>query len=473
MASGRNLILLRVSALFADAVFLVLAFILAYWMRYELELGREVPEASYIRLQDYWLIMFGLVAILLIAYFASGLYADLSVTSVLDQGGIILGSTSMGVVVALAGIFFSHGQAYSRLLFVFFWGIAIGLLLVQRFIKKMVLINLRKKGIGTQRVLVVGAGPLGRMVMHIVSTEQSLPYQLVGFVEDDCEDFIGRFKCLGRLSEMRSLTLTYQIDEVFIALPNTSHRTVLQIMRQCERMGVSFKIVPDLYEMSLSRVSINDVRGIPLIGVKEVSISGGNLVVKRVVDIIVAAAVLAVLSPLWLFIAILIRLDSSGPVLFAQPRLGKGGVIFNCLKFRSMKVNAEAEKEVLQEQNEASGPIFKMKDDPRVTRVGKLMRRLSIDEIPQFINVLKGEMSLVGPRPPIPAEVEQYEDWHKERLEIAPGITGLWQVSGRSDLPFDEMVMLDIYYIENWTLGLDFNILFRTIPAVLTGRGAY
>ena len=194
---------------------------------------------------------------------------------------------------------------------------------------------------------------------------------------------------------------------------------------------------------------------------------------KRAIDVIVAASGLIVLSPLLMLIALAIKLESPGPVIFRQVRVGKGGRHFTVHKFRSMRETAEQERAALLSQNEASGPLFKMKDDPRRTRVGALIRRLSLDELPQLYNVLLGEMSLVGPRPPLPSEVEQYQDWHMKRLETWPGITGLWQVSGRSDLSFDEMVLLDIYYVENWSLLLDLQIAFRTIPTLILGTGAY
>ena len=174
-----------------------------------------------------------------------------------------------------------------------------------------------------------------------------------------------------------------------------------------------------------------------------------------------------------LLAALLIRLDSPGPVLFSQTRVGEKGKLFTVLKFRSMRVGAEAEQEQLRERNEATGPLFKIRNDPRQTRFGRLLRRTSVDEIPQFLNVLKGEMSVVGPRPGLPSEVARYQPWHRQRLEVKPGITGLWQVSGRSDLTFDEMCLLDIYYIENWSLALDIQIMLRTIPRVLFGSGAY
>ena len=215
------------------------------------------------------------------------------------------------------------------------------------------------------------------------------------------------------------------------------------------------------------------LNGIPLISIKQTSLTGLNRAIKRATDLVLAGLGIILLSPIWLLIALAIKLDSPGPVLFRQPRAGRYGKPFTVYKFRSMRQDAETELEKLRNLNEAAGPMFKIKDDPRRTRVGRFIRQTSLDELPQLINVLRGEMSLVGPRPALLEEVAQYRDWHRKRLEVQPGITGLWQVSGRSDLSFDEMVMLDIYYGENWSLGLDFSILLRTVPQVFLGDGAY
>jgi exopolysaccharide biosynthesis polyprenyl glycosylphosphotransferase len=263
------------------------------------------------------------------------------------------------------------------------------------------------------------------------------------------------------------------IDEVIITLPWMYHRKILGIMRQCEREQVRARIVPDLFQLALSRVDIEDLGGIPIIGVKEVAITGWNLAFKRASDIVVSLVGLILLSPLLLLISVAIKLDSPGPALFKQVRVGKGGRRFVCYKFRSMRQGAEEERPELADRDEAMGPTFKIRHDPRCTRVGRLLRRTSLDELPQFYNVLRGEMSLVGPRPAIPSEVEQYQEWHRKRLEVSPGITGLWQVSGRSQLTFDEMCLLDIYYLENWTPLLDLKIALKTAPAVLAGTGAY
>jgi exopolysaccharide biosynthesis polyprenyl glycosylphosphotransferase len=210
-----------------------------------------------------------------------------------------------------------------------------------------------------------------------------------------------------------------------------------------------------------------------MIGVREISISGSQQIFKRATDVIISLAGVILLAPFFLLLSLIIRLDSPGPPIFRQIRVGKDERLFACFKFRSMYADADKQKEELLDQNEVDGPVFKIREDPRITAVGRFLRRSSVDELPQLFNVLMGHMSLVGPRPALPSEVQRYQPWHKRRLEVAPGMTGLWQVSGRSQLTFDEMVLLDLYYIENWSPLLDLQIMVRTLPKVLLAEGAY
>jgi len=218
---------------------------------------------------------------------------------------------------------------------------------------------------------------------------------------------------------------------------------------------------------------MESIEGIPLIGIKQVSLNTVQLLVTRIVDVSLSVLGLALGLPFWICIALAIKVTSPGVAVYRQTRIGLEGRPFKVYKFRTMYKNAEDGLNGLMERNEAQGPLFKIKDDPRITPVGRFLRRTSFDEFPQLLNVIRGEMSLVGPRPPLPQEVAQYEDWQKARLSIKPGLTGLWQVRGRSDISFDEGVLMDLYYIENWSLHLYFMILLRTIPAVLFSRGAY
>ncbi len=460
----------------ADIVLINVAFALSYWVRYELQWFRAVDEANYVPYRQYLPIGLILTVVLMITYKLEGVYSQPRGRSWFDEVYRIVSGTTTGVIIMVVLFFGYRPYFYSRLIFLYAFTFIVVLLGFSRLLKGLILERLRQRGIGVDRVLIVGAGEVGRTIMRNIVAQPKLGYQVVGFVDDNPErgeTDIGRFKGLGSIDNLPSVIQEEAIDEVIITLPWMYHRKILMIMAQCERQHVRARIVPDLFQMSLSRVDIEDLGGLPVIGIKEISIRGWNLVFKRAIDFAVALSGLIFLSPLSALVALAIKLESRGPVLFKQLRVGKGGRPFVLYKFRSMHEGAEKEQEKLAALNEAEGPIFKIRDDPRLTRLGRLLRRTSLDELPQLYNVLRGEMSLVGPRPPLPSEVEQYHEWHKKRLEVSPGITGLWQVSGRSELTFDEMVLLDLYYVENWSPALDISILLRTIPKVIFGDGAY
>jgi len=457
-----------------DLIALNLAFLAAYFLRYVLQVGGEIPGEFDVSYQDYVPVQTVMTAIMLVTYLLKGTYRLPKGSSWLAEVSSILSATSIGVMVLFAAVSMFRYPASSRGLFIYLWLLAVVMVSGVRLLHRLQTIALRRRGVGIERLLVVGGGnALGRRIMHSIATERSLVAQVVGFVDlEPCDDF-GRFRCLGTVKDVPAVVEEQLVDTIVIALPAASHDQVLGIMDHCQRRGVKFRMVPDLYQMRLHRVDADTINGIPLIAVSESQIRDWNLLVKRLMDVSLAVLTLTVLSPILGLIALAIKLDSEGPVLFRQTRVGKDGMPFTLYKYRSMKQDAEKELALLWDRNEATGPIFKIRDDPRMTRAGKWIRRASLDEFPQLINVVKGEMSLVGPRPPLATEVEKYEDWHLKRLDVSPGITGLWQVSGRSEIPFDEMVMLDVYYIENWSLGLDLTILLRTIPAVLIGGGAF
>lgn len=468
------LALLEASRVVGDVLALSVAFLLAYFVRYELELGGEIPGEFDVSYPDYVPVQVAMTVIMLLTFGLKGMYRLPRGTSWVSELSAALSATSIGVMLLFAAVSMAKYPASSRALFIYLWILGVLIVGAMRLLHRLAIVAVRRRGLGIERVLVVGGGnALGRRIMHSVATERSLSAQVVGFVDlEPCDDF-GRFRFLGTVEQISRIVRENEVDVVIIALPAASHDQVLRIIDHCRQRGLSFRVVPDLFQMRLHRADADTINGIPLIAVSESQIKGWNLVVKRVLDVAASIGTLVLLSPILILVALAIKLDSPGPVLFRQTRVGRDGTLFTLYKFRSMRENAEEELDRLLALNEVSGPIFKIRDDPRMTRVGKLLRRTSLDELPQLINVLKGEMSLVGPRPPLPHEVAKYEEWHVRRLEVSPGLTGLWQVSGRSEIPFDEMVMLDIYYIENWSLGLDLSILVRTIPAVVTAGGAF
>ncbi|MBC7236588.1 MAG: undecaprenyl-phosphate glucose phosphotransferase [Chloroflexi bacterium] len=459
----------------ADMLLIFFSFVIAYWLRYELQWIRQVEPAYLVPFDVYLPSVVALMGILVIVYWIEGAYRPARGRTLFDELWIVLRGTLIGIAAMIVIVFLVTPSYYSRLIFGYAGFVIFTLLSLSRTIERAIAVRLRRRGVGVRRVLLVGSGEVARSVMRAVVARPELGYQIVGFVDDEPESLgnIGRYPALGSTARLPEILRGQTVDEVIIALPWVSSQKIAAIAQQCEREGVRANIVPDLFQMTLSRVAVDNLDGIPLLSVREPSLRDWQVVFKRVMDVVVAGLGLILLSPVLLLTALAIRLDSPGPIIFRQTRVGRGGQEFTCFKFRTMCVDAEQRLEELRPHNEANGPWFKMRNDPRRTRVGRFLRRTSLDELPQLWNVLKGEMSLIGPRPNLPSEVQAYEPWHYRRLEIAPGITGLWQVSGRSELTFDEMVLLDVYYIENWSPILDLHILLKTIPTVILGSGAY
>jgi exopolysaccharide biosynthesis polyprenyl glycosylphosphotransferase len=470
----------------SDALLILIGFAIAYGMRYRVSwpppfnrVVQEVLSVNYVPFDNFlWPYTMLLIALSLSLYAMKGLYRMPRNAGLLDYAGpIISGTTTSIAIVVLVAIY--TRPIYSRLVYAFAWGAIILLLLISRGVVAGVRRWRWTRGVGRERVLVIGGTGLGRQVMDGIVAQTFLGYSLVGYLEDSDQPRasgngrIQHFRHLGAVQDLEPTLRANPIDMVVIALPFWEHHRLPEIVRTCRAAEVDFRVAPDLFELSFDRVNVSSLSGIPLIGLKEVSLKGGNLVLKRAIDLALILLAAPTVLPLTALIVLAIKRDSPGPAVFKQLRVGKGGRQFTAYKFRTMTADAEARKAELAQLNEADGPIFKIRDDPRLTRFGRFLRRSSLDELPQLWNVLKGEMSLVGPRPPTPDEVAAYEEWHHRRLEVNPGLTGLWQVLGRSDTSFDDMVRLDIYYAENWSLGMDVRIMLETIPAVLSGRGAY
>lgn len=326
------------------------------------------------------------------------------------------------------------------------------------------------------RVLILGSGDRARRIAK--SLEASERFSICGFLDDDptpTDRAILGDRYLGPLQQLSKLSQSHQFERVVCGLPRRflAHGSTANAIGVCEMLGIDVTIPMDLFDSRVAELVRQDLPGLPAF---TLSVKGNRspwkLAAKRGIDIAGALIGIVLAVPIWLIVALAIKLDSSGPIFFVQPRCGRHGRTFQFLKFRTMYQDAEEQFEVLRALNEQSGPVFKMRDDPRVTRVGRWLRKLSIDELPQLINVVRGEMSLVGPRPAILSEVLHYQTDHRGRLSMRPGLTCLWQVAGRNQIEFEDWVKLDLEYVDRWSLILDLQILLATIPAVLSGRGA-
>jgi exopolysaccharide biosynthesis polyprenyl glycosylphosphotransferase len=448
----------------ADIALVVAAFLLAHWVRFI----APDDEAAALSLEQY--ARMGLIVSLLTALMFAfhGLYdEDHRIQPWPARLHITVSAVSTALILAVTISFFLGDQRFSRLWFAAGWAFAVAGLLLWRTLAQRLCTLARDALAPANRVLVVGANPLGEQL----AVELAERYHVVGYV-DNGSDLAGdgAVPLLGPIAQLERLVHAHAVDELVIALPVDRREQVTRLIARGFRRRVRVKFPPDLGELLPRRFELQHLGGRSYIGFAPVARVSW---IKRVADLIMGSFILLALAPLLAAIAVAIRLESPGPIFYRQRRVGKDGRHFWMFKFRSMHRDADRIRDLLLQENEATGPLFKIRRDPRVTRVGRVLRRLSLDELPQLFNVIRGEMSLVGPRPPIPSEVEQYEDWQVGRLRAVPGMTGLWQVSGRSEVPFQDMVRLDLHYIRNWSLWLDLEILARTVPAVLTNRGAY
>lgn len=377
----------------------------------------------------------------------------------LDDLVRIVQAVTLGVIFLILTTFFYRDFSYSRLTFVLFWLSAILLLFGFREIFKIVAGSILRALVKSENVLVVGKE--NAVVRAIL---KKLPNYRVIYFPYEKEFEIGRLK---------RIVIRKGINQVLCVNRNWEPNKLLELYDWCENYRVDLKLLPDIVHLCKGELCIDSSLGVPIYHLRPVSLNGFNFYFKRALDLVISITILSFIWPLLLMTVIFIKLDSKGPFLYYHKRMGYRGKIFSFYKFRTMVRNADDLLEKFKNMSDRKGPVFKMANDPRVTKLGRFLRRYSIDEIPQLINVLKGEMSLVGPRPQVLWEASAYDDWAKRRLRTLPGITGLWQISGRASLSYEEMIKLDIYYIENWSPGLDLKILFKTLPAIFNQKGAY
>ncbi len=391
----------------------------------------------------------------------------------------VIWSAVTWATLVFAGVAYLFFREFSRILFAYFYLLDLIFILAWRGVLQWLLQLGQARSLGEpRRVLIVGAGEVGRRLGHAMRAHRWTGLELVGYVDDD-EDKQGQtcagYPVMGSLDSVGAIASQRTVDEVILALPPHAQEQVRQVILALQEAPVNVRVVPDVFDLVFIRASVEDFAGIPLIGLREPAIEGLDRAVKRLFDLVVGTLALVVLSPLMVAAAIAVRIDSPGPILLRQERIGEGGQPFWMLKFRTMHIGAEAEERHLAEETDDGPPTFaKRPDDPRVTRVGHVLRRFSIDELPQLLNVLRGDMSLVGPRPELPWLVERYESWHRKRFAVPQGMTGWWQVNGRSNRADYALRMEDdLYYIRNWSVWLDLRILWMTVSAVIRGDGAY
>jgi len=414
--------------------------------------------------------------------------------SFVDDALRVFKATAIGSLLIVAAAFLYRGGfafrsfSYARGVFLVdfvFALLSIGLI---RFVVRTIQTAVRKRQINLIPTLVVGRGTEASLFIREMRERPALGYRVIGVV--DITPLDGResdsYEGVPVVSNLEGLPDAIRdsgANEVIIADPNVNADALFDVMIRCgRRRGVEFRIAPSLFNCLPRKTEIDQIGVLPMIRLFREPLSSGSRLVKRSLDILISALAILLLFPLWLLIAVLIKLDSRGPIFYTQERVGMDGRLFLVFKFRTMKADADPEKHREYQRafiagraeanlGDSTRPTYKLLDDPRITRVGKVLRRTSLDEVPQLLNVLMGDMSVVGPRPPIPYEVEAYELWHRKRLDMKPGLTGLWQVSGRNRLPFEEMVRLDLFYIENWSLLLDLKIILRTGLVMIGGEG--
>ena len=490
--------LIKTALVVTDIVIATAAFALAFYWREGSPLIVPASRSAFAwsaRFAPYGALLLFVVLIRLLVLRYYDLYRLRGEFSFVDDGIRVFKATAIGSLLIVAAAFLYRGGfhyrafSYARSVFVLDFLLAFaGFELVRLFLRTAQTF-FRLRGINLIPTLVVGRGPEAAFCIKEMRERPSLGYRVIGVVESsgpvhlEAPTTYEGVPVISDLAGLPDAIRESKANEVIIADANVDGDTLFDVMMRCgRRHGIEFRIAPSLFNCLPSKTEVDQIGALPMIRLFREPLSDFARGSKRISDLIIASLTLALLSPFWLFIALLIKFDSQGPTYYAQERVGMDGRIFLVYKFRTMHVNADSETHREYQRKfiagdaeanvgDAERPAYKLRDDPRITRVGRVLRRFSLDEVPQLLNVLRGDMSIVGPRPPIPYEVEAYELRHRRRLDMKPGVTGLWQVSGRNRLSFEEMVKLDLFYIENWSLLFDLKIILRTVMVMLHGDG--
>ncbi|MGE0157752.1 MAG: sugar transferase [Geobacter sp.] len=447
--------LLTVIAITLDLVLVAASFTVAFYMRRSHLINRE--------LNDYFWFLLLALPVWFWSLYVNRVYESLRTRTTWSLLMALIKAYLIAGFISAACIFILDPHTFSRLLYIWFIVLSFLSILSVKLLVRGLLSAIRRRGMNIRNILLVGEGSKARELQDLISKHERWGLKLTAMLssKEPLESVLERCR-------------QQAVDEVVFCLPASDIHQIEQYVTRLDQLGITSRMALDLVDFPAHRTEVSLFHDtLPMLTFYAKAFSAPQLLAKRCLDVAGALVGLLLLGLMLPFVGLAIKLESPGPIFFGQIRLGEQGRPFRCWKLRSMFVDAEQRKQELMANNEMNGQMFKMKDDPRVTRVGRFIRKTSIDEFPQFWNVLKGEMSLVGTRPPTPDEVANYEDWHRKRICIKPGITGLWQVSGRNQIQdFDEVARLDIRYVENWNIWLDLKILFQTLWVVTLGRGA-
>ena len=465
-----------------DVCVLIGAFFAAYKFRQTLHIsyrwdpiaGKEIfdPLSS---LDSYLWLLLVLLPVWTGLLAARGAYRELRMKSYARVVWALFQACLLGLFCFGSITYLLKLQHVSRSFMTTFFLLSFCLLSLERVLLLSVFHLILRRGYFYRTILVVGTGRRARQFIQVIRAHGDWGLKVIGFVDEDPR-LIGHkvegVEVIGRLTDLGRILRERVVDEVTFVVPRNWMARIEPYVLECELIGVRATVEVDLFNLRFAKAQSTDLDGIPLISFETAPMDQWQLAFKRSLDVIASGVGLLALSPLFAVVALAIKAGSPGPVFFRQVRCGLNGRRFLLYKFRSMVADAEARRAELEYLNEMEGPVFKVTNDPRLTSVGRWLRKTSIDELPQLINVFKGEMSLIGPRPPLPSEVEKYEPWQRRRLSMRPGITGYWQVSGRNRIKdFSQWTKLDLEYIDRWSLKLDVKILFKTVPAVFSGSG--
>jgi exopolysaccharide biosynthesis polyprenyl glycosylphosphotransferase len=452
----------------ADILVIVTGFLSAYYLR---------NYVSRIDTLSFYLKFLPLFIIIWVVFlYLFGMYKSFRTEGIPMSLFTVFGSASLGFVAFGFFLYALKVKDFSRSFAILIFLVAGALLVIKKIAQVYFFRQVRKQGFNYRSILIVGSGKRSQHLIKQIKTHSEFGFKIIGLIDRDKEKIgqtVGDYQIIGSFENIPEIVNNRVVDEVIFVVPRSWLNEISSFVSFLEIEGIRTHIAVDYFDLRIAKSKISQIEHFPLVTFETAPSKLWSLLLKRIFDLVFSSIFLVAFSPLFIIIGLLIKLTSQGPIFFKQQRVGLNGRKFTLYKFRTMEKDAEAKLKDYLSKNEMSGPAFKMTNDPRVTKVGKWLRKFSLDEFPQFWNVFNGEMSLVGPRPPLPTEVKAYDSWHRRRLSMRPGVTCLWQVNGRNKIvDFDKWIKLDLEYIDNWSLTQDFKILFRTVPAVLFTEGA-